>query len=81
MDTRYPEAVMTLVALADGTTSLYFSNGGGMIGGGQHSRVAAATKRLVEIASRSLDLLSAASDFPLPPPGVMQLIAVTRRAT
>ena len=77
MDTRYPEAVMTLVGLADGTTSLYFSNGGGMIGGGQHPRVASATQRLVEVASRSLDLLSAASDFPLPPPGVTQLIAVT----
>jgi hypothetical protein len=77
MDTRYPEAVMTLVSLADGTTSLYFSNGGGMIGGGQHPRVASATQRLVEVASRSLDLLSAASDFTLPPPGVTQLIAVT----
>ena len=77
MDTRYPEAVMTLVGLADGTTSLYFSNGGGMIGGGQHPRVAAATQRLVAVGARSLDLLSAASDFPLPPLGVTQLIAVT----
>ena len=77
MDTRYPEAVMTLVGLADGTTSLYFSNGGGMIGGGQHPRVAAATERLVEVAARSLDLLSPASDFPLPALGVTQLIAVT----
>ncbi len=28
MDTAYPEAVATLVALVDGTASLYFSNGG-----------------------------------------------------
>jgi hypothetical protein len=77
MDTRYPEAVATLVALADGTTSLYFSNGGGMIGGGEHPRVAAATRRLVDVAARFLGVLSPASDFPLPQQGTTQLIAVT----
>src|SRR5260221_10600578 len=34
METGYPKAVATLVALADGTVSLYFSNGGGLIGPG-----------------------------------------------
>jgi hypothetical protein len=29
METAYPEAVATLVAVADGSASLYFSNGGG----------------------------------------------------
>jgi hypothetical protein len=77
MDTRYPEAVMTLVGLADGTTSLYFSNGGGMIGGGEHPRVAAATQRLVDVAARFLGVLSPASEFPLPPKGITQLTAVT----
>jgi hypothetical protein len=77
MDTGYPEAVATLVALADGTTSLYFSNGGGMIGGGEHPRVAAATKRLVDVAARVLGVLSPASDFPLPAVGITQLVAVT----
>lgn len=38
METAYPDAVVTLVALADGTTSLYFSNGGGIIGAGAHDR-------------------------------------------
>ena len=77
MDTGYSEAVATLVALADGTTSLYFSNGGGMIGGGEHPRVAAATRRLVDVATRFLEVLSPATDFPLPAVGVTQLIAVT----
>ena len=36
METGYPEAVMTLVALGDGTVSIYFSNGGGIIGLGEH---------------------------------------------
>ena len=31
METGYPEAVVTLVSLGDRTTSLYFSNGGGII--------------------------------------------------
>jgi hypothetical protein len=72
-----PEAVATLVALTDGTTSLYFSNGGGMIGGGEHPRVAAATRRLVDVAARLVGVLSPASDFPLPAVGITQLIAVT----
>jgi len=36
METGHPEAVSTLVVLGDGTVSLYFSNGGGIIGLGQH---------------------------------------------
>jgi hypothetical protein len=36
METGYPEAVVSLVALSDGTASLYFSNGGGIIGTGGH---------------------------------------------
>src|SRR5689334_9394559 len=43
METGYPGAVATLAALADGTTSLYLSSGGGMIGAGGHTRVAEAT--------------------------------------
>jgi hypothetical protein len=76
-DTRYPGAVATLVGLADGTTSLYFSNGGGIIGGGEHPRVAAATRRLLEVAARFLGVLSPTTDFPLPQEGFTQLIAVT----
>lgn len=77
METGYPEAVATLVGLADGSTSLYFSNGGGTIGGGEHPQVAAATLRLVDVAARALDLLSPATEFPLPGDGVTQLTAVT----
>lgn len=77
MDTGYPEAVATLIGLADGTTSLYFSNGGGMIGGGQHPLVAEATERLVNAAAGEIGRLSPQSDFPLPAVGMTQLIAVT----
>ena len=39
METGFPDGSFTLVSLAEGTTSLYFSNGGGIIGGGEHESV------------------------------------------
>src|ERR1035437_6926854 len=36
MEMGYPNGVATIVALADGTTSMYTSTGGGIIGGGAH---------------------------------------------
>jgi hypothetical protein len=77
MDTRYPEAVATLIGLADGTTSLYFSNGGGMIGGGQHPQVAEATRRWLEVAAELADRLSQEADEQLPGEGTTQLTVLT----
>jgi hypothetical protein len=78
METGYPEAVATLVGLADGTTSMYFSTGGGMIGAGQHPDVAAATKRWLELAEQALDELpEIPGDVELPNEGTTQLVAVT----
>ncbi len=77
MDTGYPEAVATLVGLADGTTSLYVSNGGGMIGGGQHPQVAEATQRLMNVAAGEIGRLTPEHDFPLPAEGMTHFIAVT----
>src|SRR5687767_15138455 len=78
METGYPEAVATLVGLADGTTSMYFSNGGGMIGAGQHPQVAATTKRWLELAEEAVDALSEApGEVELPDEGTTQLVAVT----
>lgn len=78
METGYPEAVATLVAVADGTTSLYFSNGGGVIGAGEHAPVAAANRRLLEAAKSVLSQLSDVSDPSPPPDGLTQFVAVTR---
>jgi hypothetical protein len=44
METGLADACYTLVAVADGSASLYFSNGGGIIGGGEHPEGAAAAK-------------------------------------
>jgi hypothetical protein len=39
----------TVVALTDGTTSMYTSTGGGIIGAGEHGQVAAATRALLTV--------------------------------
>jgi hypothetical protein len=66
----------TLVALADGSTSLYLSNGGGIIGGGARPRVAAATLRLLGVLERQLDLMSAGMPAGMPAAGRVVLRAL-----
>lgn len=39
MEIGFPEAVVTLVTFVTGDASLYFSNGGGVVGGGAHESV------------------------------------------
>jgi hypothetical protein len=80
METRYPEAVATLVAVADGTTSLYFSNGGGVIGAGTHAAVAEASERWLEAGRAALRDLPDVTDPALPADGMTQFLTVTPTA-
>jgi hypothetical protein len=48
-------AFATLVAMGDGTTSLYSSTGGGTIGAGVHPAVAEATHALLTLVDERLD--------------------------
>ncbi len=66
METGYPEAVATLVALADGSVSLYFSNGGGMIGMGSHDRPHRYAQALLALAPEFRDDCQPTNRFPLP---------------
>lgn len=77
LETGYREGSSTLVALADGTTSLYLSSGGGVIGGGQHEQVAAATKRLVAAAQQQLETLPPADNQTIPTDGVATIRVLT----
>jgi len=77
METGYPEAVATLVGVVDGTSSLYFSNGGGFIGAGAHASVAEANERWLESGLTFLPELSAVTDPPPPDEGMTQFVAVT----
>jgi hypothetical protein len=77
MDTGYPNGTATVVALADGTTSLYTSTGGGIIGAGEHATVAAATRALLGVVEAHLDQLPTDAQYDLPPADWVVLRALT----
>ena len=77
METGHDPGVSTLVALADGTTSLYLSSGGGVIGAGQHPHIAAATLELLRVAEEHLGQLPSSTTTELPASGRVIIRALT----
>jgi hypothetical protein len=69
METGYPEAVASLVTIADGTTSLYFSSGGGVIGAGDHAAVREAAAVFIAAADANVNAFLPAAEHPLPDTG------------
>ena len=78
METGHESAVVTLVTMADGTVSLYFSNGGGMIGLGEHEGPRTAALELLRLAGRFLAKAKAASRFELPSNGTTSFVFLTK---
>lgn len=66
METGYSPAVVMLVSLADGTTSLCFGSGGGIIGAEKHGTVREATAAFIATAESQRNRLIPAESFPLP---------------
>jgi hypothetical protein len=66
METGYPQVVVTLVAVADGTISLYFSNGGGTLGLGAFPGPRKASETLLQTAPGFVSLCQPTVDHPLP---------------
>jgi hypothetical protein len=66
METGMDGGFYTLVVLADGTTSIYFSNGGGIIGSGQDKEVRKQSEQFLDWANRLID--SSASDSSISAP-------------
>jgi hypothetical protein len=79
METGYPQAVVSLVAFADGTTSLYFSTGGGIIGAGQHDVVYAAAQEFLDAAEAHLAEFAPADATPPPDEGRGTILRPHRR--
>lgn len=77
METGYTVGTATLVALADGTTSLYYSIGGGLLGSGEYTPVAEASKALVTQAENHLQQMSSTDKFPLPEVGQVRFVLLT----
>jgi hypothetical protein len=65
----------TIVATADGAVSMYLSNGGGVIGAGEHAAVRPAADRFRNVAADSRGLLQRTDEFPLPEPGQVRFHA------
>jgi hypothetical protein len=62
----------TFVALTDNTTSLYTSTGGGTIGAGEHSEVAAATHALLTSVQQHINSFTNEDDASFPPGGAVR---------
>jgi len=77
MEIAYPEAVVTLVAVTDGTASLYFSNGGGIIGGGEHEPVCKVSAEFIRLAQQYVSLSALTDTFPLPKKNNVRCYLVT----
>jgi hypothetical protein len=81
METGYPEAVATLAAFLDGTTSLYFSSGGGVIGAGDHGSVRAELPAFFAEAESHLADFAPATSTPLPAVGRVRFYIRTFEGT
>ena len=77
METGYPTAVASLITFSDGTTSIYFSSGGGVIGAGGHSEVRDASKALLTSVNTYLKEFTPATQHPLPSVGQVLFYART----
>src|SRR5262249_23595058 len=78
MDMGFPNGTATLVALADGTTSLYYySGGGGVLGGQAQGAVRRANAALLAEANGLVTQMRPTSAYPLPPAGATTFYART----
>lgn len=77
MEMGQPGGVVTLVCVAEGTVSLYFSTGGGMLGIGEHEAPRAAAMNLLGQAPKFLDKATQTTSFPLPYEGMTRFYFLT----
>jgi hypothetical protein len=77
METGYAVGTASLVSLVDGTTSLYYSTGGGFLGSPDYSPLAQASKALVMEAQKAYPEMSQVEDVPLPSIGQVRFTCLT----
>jgi hypothetical protein len=76
MDMAFVGGVASLVSLEDGSTSLYTSTGGGVIGGGAHESVVEATKAFLDAVAVYAPQFSATDSDDLPQEGHVRFHAL-----
>jgi hypothetical protein len=77
MERGYAKGVATVVALADGTASLYISAGGAVTGGKAYGPARVAAMRLCDQAADGLGDLLPAHEFPAPAKGRVRFYVLT----
>ncbi len=77
METGFADGSFTLASVAEGSTSLYFSNGGGIIGSGLHQSVRDASEYFLSGAQFLYQEAKIVTDFPRPAAGVVSFYFVT----
>jgi hypothetical protein len=63
---------VSLVAIMDGGTSLYFGTGGGIIGAGGKEPVRVANRLFLETAGRFVSEFAKVTEYPAPKPGCVR---------
>jgi hypothetical protein len=77
MDWGISEGSSTVVAIADGSASVYLSNGSGFIGGGQtHQSIRNAALKTVGLADEVQPLMHPTTAYPLAPRGQVNFYVV-----
>jgi hypothetical protein len=76
MDMGQPNGTATVVAVADGTVSLYTSTGGGIIGLGQHEGPRKVAVSLLEFAPKFVGYCQSTTEYPLPASGNVRFYLV-----
>ena len=77
MDEGLEKGTFTTVAICDGSASLYFSNGGGYIGGKGQEPIRKAAESAVRVARDFQPKMKATNDFPVPEKGQVIFYVMT----
>jgi hypothetical protein len=75
MELAVDRAIASIVAVADGSVSMYVSSGGGVIGAGEHAAVRAEAQRFRTVVADSRGMLVRTAEFPLPRAGEVRFHA------
>ena len=77
VDVGLPAGPVTIVAIADGTTSLYLGNGGATVGVGTVPSIRELTASLLRAVDAAVRILPPTWELPVPPTGWLQVVALT----
>lgn len=77
MDWNVGQATSTIVSFATGDASMYYSSGGGWLGGYGVEKVNSASKEFIITASEYVNKLDKVSKYPMPPVGFMRFYILT----